>query len=69
LKLMIDRLVCADGANPDPTSTQGRKAKLAKELEMKGWDYRQFISGRLFSVITHGDVEGVETCAATCRTG
>ena len=26
LKLMIDRLVCADGGNPDPTSTQGKDA-------------------------------------------
>lgn len=60
LKLMIDRLVCADGANPDPTSTQGKKAKLAKELEMKGWEYRQYLAGRVFSVVTHGDVEGVE---------
>src|ERR1700752_5289848 len=25
LKLMIDRLVCADGGNPDPTSPQGKK--------------------------------------------
>ena len=30
LKLMIDRLVCADGGNPDPTSTLGKKAQLAK---------------------------------------
>jgi multimeric flavodoxin WrbA len=26
LKLMIDRLVCADGGDPDPTSTSGKKA-------------------------------------------
>src|SRR5215207_6671103 len=39
LKLMIDRLVCADGGNPDPTSTHGKKAEEAKELELKGWDY------------------------------
>ena len=25
LKLMIDRLVCADGGNPDPTTTRGKK--------------------------------------------
>ena len=24
LKLMIDRLVCADGGNPDPTTTRGK---------------------------------------------
>ena len=27
---MIDRLVCADGGNPDPTSTHGKKAEQAK---------------------------------------
>jgi hypothetical protein len=25
LKAMIDRLVCADGGNPDPSSTHGKK--------------------------------------------
>ncbi|RWX16908.1 flavodoxin family protein [Rhizobium leguminosarum] len=60
LKLMIDRLVCADGGNPDPTSTHGKHAKEAKELEMQGWDYPRHLSGRLFSVVVHGDTEGVE---------
>ena len=60
LKLMMDRLVCADGGNPDPTSTQGKKAKLAKQLELDGWDYPQHLKGRLFSVVVHGDVEGAE---------
>ncbi|WFU12735.1 flavodoxin family protein (plasmid) [Rhizobium sp. CB3090] len=60
LKLMMDRLVCADGGNPDPTSTHGKHAREAKELEMKGWDYPQHLAGRLFSVIAHGDTEGAE---------
>ena len=60
LKLMMDRLVCADGGNPDPTSTQGKKAKLAKQLELDGWDYPQHLKGRIFSVVVHGDVEGAE---------
>jgi multimeric flavodoxin WrbA len=59
LKLMIDRLVCADGGNPDPTSTQGKKAKLAKQIEMKGWSYPRHLAGRVFSVIAHGDATGV----------
>lgn len=58
LKLMIDRLVCADGGNPDPTSTQGKKAQLAKEIELKGWDYPKHLKGRTFSVIVHGDAVG-----------
>jgi multimeric flavodoxin WrbA len=58
LKLMMDRLVCADGGNPDPTSTEGKTAKLAKQLEEKGWDYPKHLAGRAFSVIAHGDAEG-----------
>lgn len=60
LKLMMDRLVCADGGNPDPTSTHGKNVKEAKGLELKGWDYPKHLSGRLFSVIVHGDAEGTE---------
>ena len=60
LKLMMDRLVCADGGNPDPTRTHGKDAKKAKELELAGWDYPRHLAGRLFSVVVHGDVEGAE---------
>jgi multimeric flavodoxin WrbA len=60
LKLMMDRLVCADGANPDPTSTHGKDAKKAKALELQGWPYERHLAGRLFAVVVHGDVEGAE---------
>ncbi|MGD9915372.1 MAG: flavodoxin family protein [Rhizobiaceae bacterium] len=60
LKLMIDRLVCADGGNPDPTLTQGKDAEKAKQVELDGWDYPRHLSGRLFAVAVHGDVEGAE---------
>lgn len=60
LKLMIDRLVCADGGNPDPTSTGGKDPKRAKELELEGWDYPGHLAGRIFSVVVHGDASGVE---------
>ena len=39
LKLMMDRLVCADGGNPDFTSTCGKDAAKAKAIELKGWPY------------------------------
>jgi multimeric flavodoxin WrbA len=58
LKLMMDRLVCADGGNPDPTRTQGKKPDLAKQIELEGWDYPQHLAGRAFGVIVHGDAEG-----------
>ena len=60
LKLMIDRLVCADGGNPDPTSTSGKDAAKAKELELRGWDYPKHLAGRVYSVVVHGDVAGTE---------
>jgi multimeric flavodoxin WrbA len=60
LKAMIDRLVCADGGNPDPTATQGKKAGLAKAIEAKGWDYPQHLAGRVYGVMVHGDVAGIE---------
>jgi multimeric flavodoxin WrbA len=60
LKLMIDRLVCADGGNPDPTSTRGKNPQRAKELELKGWHYPRHLSGRLFAIVVHGDAAGVE---------
>jgi 4-carboxymuconolactone decarboxylase len=61
LKLMIDRLVCADGGNPDPTSTGGKDAKRAKALELKGWHYPRHLAGRTFAVVVHGDAAGVGT--------
>jgi multimeric flavodoxin WrbA len=59
LKLMMDRLVCADGGNPDPTLTHGKDAARAKEIELAGWHYPKHLSGRLFAAVVHGDVEGV----------
>ena len=60
MKLMIDRLVCADGGNPDPTSTHGKDARKAKQLELDGWPYPRHLEGRLFGIVVHGDVEGAE---------
>lgn len=60
LKLMIDRLVCADGGNPDPTTTRGKDPALAKELELAGWDYPKHLEGRAYSIVVHGDAAGPE---------
>ena len=60
LKLMIDRLVCADGGNPDPTSTHGKKPEEAKALELKGWDYPKHLARRVYGLMVHGDVAGIE---------
>jgi multimeric flavodoxin WrbA len=60
LKLMIDRLVCADGGNPDPTSTQGKKPTLAKKIELAGWDFPKHLDGRVYGLVVHGDVAGIE---------
>jgi multimeric flavodoxin WrbA len=61
LKAMMDRLVCADGGNSDPTSTHGKNAEEAKSLELRGWPYPRHLAGRLFSVVVHGDAAGAET--------
>ena len=60
LKLMIDRLVCADGGNADPTSTGGKDPGKAKALELAGWDYPKHLAGRVYGLVVHGDVAGVE---------
>ena len=60
LKLMLDRLVCADGGNPDPTTTHGKDPAKAKAIELAGWSYPRHLAGRTFSVITHGDAAGTE---------
>jgi multimeric flavodoxin WrbA len=58
-KLMMDRLVCADGVNPDPTTTHGKDAVEAKTIELAGWHYPKHLAGRLFSIVVHGDAEGI----------
>jgi multimeric flavodoxin WrbA len=60
LKLMIDRLVCADGGNPDPTTTAGKDAEKAKALELAGWPYPKHLAGRAYGLVVHGDVAGIE---------
>lgn len=60
LKLMMDRLVCADGGNPDPTRTAGKDAEKARALERAGWHYPKHLAGRAYAVVVHGDVAGIE---------
>jgi multimeric flavodoxin WrbA len=61
LKLMIDRLVCADGGNPDPTTTDLKDPSKAKAIELAGWHYPRHLAGRRFAVVVHGDTVGAET--------
>ncbi|HUF36811.1 MAG TPA: NAD(P)H-dependent oxidoreductase [Gemmatimonadales bacterium] len=60
LKLMIDRLVCADGGNPDPTTTHGKSPAEAKAIELRGWHFPRHLAGRAFAVVVHGDAAGAE---------
>ena len=67
MKLMIDRLVCADGGNPDPTLTHGKDVEKAKQVELAGWPYPKHLAGRVYGVVVHGDVAGIEeTRSALC---
>ncbi|MDB6085762.1 MAG: NADPH-dependent reductase [Gammaproteobacteria bacterium] len=61
LKLMIDRLVCADGGNPDPSTTHGKKAAEAKSIELEGWSFPRHLAGRSYALVVHGDAAGAET--------
>ena len=54
-------MVCADGGNPDPTSTHGKKAAEAKALELAGWGYPKHLAGRAYGLVVHGDVAGAES--------
>jgi len=67
LKLMMDRLVCADGGNPDLTSTHGKKVEEAKALELAGWPYPRHLAGRIFAVFVHGDAAGTELVSRSLR--
>lgn len=60
LKAMIDRLVCADGGNTDPTTTDGKDPVKAKKIEIDGWDFPKHLAGRAFSVVVHGDSTGIQ---------
>ena len=60
LKAMMDRLVCADGGNPDPTTTHGKNAEQAKALELTGWAFPRHLAGRLFAAVVHADAAGAE---------
>ena len=60
LKLMMDRLVCADGGNPDPTTTHGKDPARAKALELQGWSYPRHLAGRYFAIVVHGDAAGTD---------
>jgi hypothetical protein len=63
----MDRLVCADGGNSDPTSTHGKDPEQAKALELAGWAYPKHLAGRVYGVAVHGDAGGAEEVrAALC---
>ncbi len=57
---MIDRLVCADGGDPDPTSTGGKIAEKAKTIELVGWGYPKHLEARVYGLVVYGDVAGAE---------
>ena len=61
LKLMIDRLVCADGGNPDPTSTHGKKPDGGEGARARrAGTTRSTSPGASTALVVHGDVAGIE---------
>jgi multimeric flavodoxin WrbA len=69
LKAMIDRLVCADGGNPDPSSTHGKKAAEAKELELKGWPYPGIWPGGISASLPTATAWVPKRCGGRWSTG
>ena len=70
LKLMIDRLVCADGGNPDPTTTHGKKPEEAKALELDGLALSRGISPGASSPSSCTAMSSApRRCGARCPTG
>ena len=62
LKLMIDRLVCADGGNPDPTTTSGKDPAQGEGARARRLAATRGISrDARFAVVVHGDTVGAET--------
>ncbi len=62
---MMDRLVCADGGNPDPSSTKGKDPDKAKALELDGWSYPKHLAGRVYGLVVHGDTADAGTLRAS----
>jgi multimeric flavodoxin WrbA len=69
LKLMMDRLVCADGGNLDPTSTHGKDQAQAKALELDGWPYPNHFARRTYGVAVHAMWPASRAYGARCATG
>jgi len=53
----------------DPSSTHGKIATEAKQLELAGWPYPRHLAGRVFSLVVHGERRGSRLCGASCRIG
>ena len=43
-----------------PTTTSGKNVEKAKALEEAGWSYPKPLAGRVYGLVVHGDVAGIE---------
>ena len=60
LKLLMDRLVCADGGNPDPTSTHGKDPARRRRSSSPAGVIPKHLAGAFYGLVVHGDVAGAE---------
>ena len=60
LKLMIDRLVCADGGNPDPTVDHGKNPARQRRSRWPAGTTPSTWPDASTGLIVHGDVAGIE---------
>ena len=69
LKLMIDRLVCADGGNPDPDHHPRQETGEGQGARAGGLGLSQAPRRPRLRVVVHGDAEGAETLRRRSPTG
>lgn len=43
-----------------PGGVPGKDPEKAKQIELDGWHYPKHLAGRVYGVIVHGDVAGIE---------
>lgn len=66
---MMDRLVCANGGNADPTSAGGKDPVKATQIEIGGWDCPDHLAARAFQEETRNAARALVQAVKLLRRG
>ena len=69
LKLMIDRLVCADGATRTRARLTASRPRKPRRSSWPARNYPRHLQGRSYAVVVHGDAAGRRTSGVPCPIG